>query len=188
MGDREGTSTTERRGTGAEHLAAMVVTAGEEYEGAALRYHDGDDWTELSYPELRDAAREIAGGLIALGLEARDRVAIFAETRMEWTLADLGAILAGIVVVPIYHTSSEEEAHHVLEDSGATLVFCEDEEKVKTITSASEDLSIDHLVVLEGEADGAMTLAELRERGKDQGVEVDRRIEGIAPDDTFTLV
>src|SRR4051794_25070234 len=96
MGDREGTSTKERRGTGAEHLAAMVVTAGEEYEGVALRYHDGDDWTELSYPELRDAAREIAGGLIALGLEAKDRVAIFAETRMEWTLADLGAILAGI--------------------------------------------------------------------------------------------
>src|SRR4051794_29800892 len=148
MADREGTTTKERRGTGAKDLAAMVVAAGHEHDGAALRYHDGDDWTELASPALLAAAREIAGGLIALGLEAGDRVAIFSETRPEWTLADLGAILAGLVVVPIYQTSSVEEAHHVLQDSAAKLVFCEDEEKVGTIRDATEALDIAHLVVL----------------------------------------
>src|SRR3954469_21650131 len=99
-----GAEATAQRGTGAHDLAAMVVAAGKEYDGAALRYHDGDDWTELSYADLLEAARGIAGGLIALGVDPAERVAIFAETRPEWTLADVGGILAGAQVVPIYHT------------------------------------------------------------------------------------
>src|SRR5215217_3040502 len=184
-----GSTTAEtKQGTGADDLAAMVVQAAQDYDGAALRYHDGDDWRDMSYEELGQAAREIAGGLIALGIEAGQRVAIFSETRPEWTLADLGAILAGIHVVPIYQTSSVEEARHVLGDSGTRLVFCEDEEKLGTIREASEDLDVEHLVLLSGTADGVIALDELREQGKDRGAEVDQRIEAIEPGDTFTLV
>src|SRR3954447_5929422 len=105
------------RGTGTETLAAMALEAIERFDGAALKYKEDGDWKELSYEDLGVAARGIAGGLVDLGIEPGRRVAIVAETRPEWTLAALGAILAGAVVVPIYHTSSEEEARHVLEDS-----------------------------------------------------------------------
>src|SRR3954467_485672 len=114
-----GTSVEGAQGTGAKDLAAMVIEAAREHDGAALRYHDGDDWAEMSFEELGRATREIAGGLIALGIEAGQRVAILSETRAEGTLADLGGILAGAHVVPIYQTASAEEARHVLEDSQA---------------------------------------------------------------------
>src|SRR5215211_1723565 len=183
-----GTTTETRQGTGADDLAAMVVQAAQDYDGAALRYHDGDDWRDMSYEELGRAAREIAGGLVALGIEAGQRVAILSETRPEWTLADLGGILAGAQVVPIYQTASAEEAQHVLEDSEARLVFCEDTEKLETVREASEGLNVEHIVLFEGEDDGAISLDELREKGGDQGDEVDRRIEAIEPDDVFTLI
>jgi long-chain acyl-CoA synthetase len=183
-----GTTAGTKQGTGAADLAAMVGEAAENYDGAALRYHDGDDWQDMSYEELGQAAREIAGGLIELGVEAGQRVAILSETRYEWTLADLGGILAGAHVVPIYQTASAEEANHVLEDSGATVVFCEDTEKLETVREASESLDVQHIVLFEGEDDGTITLDELREKGQDKGDEVDQRIEAIEPDDVFTLI
>ena len=96
---------------------------------------DGD-WKRTSYPELGADVRAIAKGLIALGVDAGERVAILSNTRAEWTLADFGAICAGAVVVPVYQTNSPEECEYVLEHSGSTVLFCEDEgqlEKLATI-------------------------------------------------------
>jgi long-chain acyl-CoA synthetase len=180
---------TAERGTGAATLAEMALAVADRFEGAALKYKEGDDWTELSYDELGKAAREVAAGLIDLGIEKGDRVAIFSETRMEWTLADLGAILAGAVVVPIYQTSSAEEAEHVLADSESKLVFVEDSEKLDTAREAAEKLEVEHYVVLDGDAgDGAITLADLRERGSGHESEVEERAKAVEPGDTFTLV
>ena len=52
--------TETKQGTGAETLAAMVLAAAEHYEGAALRFKEGDDWQDISYGELRDTARALA--------------------------------------------------------------------------------------------------------------------------------
>ena len=67
-------------------------------------------------------------------------------------------------------------------------MFVEDTEKLETIREAAEDLDVQHYVLFEGEDDGAITLDELREKGKDKGDAVDERIEGIEPDDVFTLI
>jgi long-chain acyl-CoA synthetase len=180
--------TATKAGTGAKTLAGMVLQAVDEYDGAALRYHDGDDWTDVSYDELGEAVREIAGGLISLGVEQGDRVAIFSDTRAEWTLADLSGVLAAAVVVPIYQTASAEEARHVLEDSGSKVVFCENEDLLGKAKEAAEELDVEQFVLFEGSADGAMSLDELREKGSDCESEVDERIESLGPDDVFTII
>ena len=54
-----------------------------------------------------------------------DRVAILGLTSADWTLADCGALCAGAVVAPIYHTNSPVECAYVLQHSGARVVFCE---------------------------------------------------------------
>src|SRR3954447_7179129 len=146
-GDTSTTALTQ--GTGAKTLAAMLLEAGERYDGAAMRFVDNDRWTESSYDDVVAAAREIAGGLIDLGVEPGDRVAIFSDTRPEWTLADLGGILAGATVVPIYQTASVEEAKHVLGDSEAKLAFCENEELLKIAKEAAEELNVDAFVTFE---------------------------------------
>ena len=83
------------------------------------------------------AAAELALGLIALGIEAGDVVSILCSTRAEWTLCEMGAVCAGAVVAPVYHTNSPEECRHVLTDSGARLVICENAEQVAKIGRSS---------------------------------------------------
>jgi len=104
----------------ARTMASLVLDAAARYGGTALKYPAGDRWLEISYPNLAKGVREIAKGLIALGVQPGERVAILSNTRAEWTLADFGAICAGAVVVPVYQTNSPEECLYVLEHSGAT--------------------------------------------------------------------
>jgi long-chain acyl-CoA synthetase len=182
-----GEAAAETQGTGAKTLAAMLLEAIKSYDGVAMKYPTGEgEWTELSYEELGKAAREIAAGLIELGVEKGDTVAIFSDTRAEWTLADLGTILAAATVVPIYQTASAEEANHVLKDSEAKVVFCENDELLKVAKEASEDLDhVETFITFEGDG-GDLTLDGLREKGDDDSV--DERAESVEPDDTFTLV
>jgi long-chain acyl-CoA synthetase len=161
----------------------MVLEAGERYDGAAMRFSDNDRWIETSYADLVEAAREIAGGLIDQGVEAGDRVAIFSDTRPEWTLADLGIVLAGAVTVPIYQTASAEEAKHVLADSEAKVVFVENEELLSTAREAGKELDVGLYIVFEDR-----DLDKLRKRAGDHLDEVDKRVEAIEPDDVFTLI
>src|SRR3954470_8720646 len=176
------------RGTGTKTLAAMALEDVERFDGAALKYKEGGDWKELSYEDLGVAIGGGAGGVMDIGVEPGQRVAIFSDTRPEWTLADLGAVLAGAVVVPIYQTSSEEEARHVLEDSGSVLVFCEDAEKLATARKASDGLDVETFVLFEGDEDGALSLSDLAARGSDRESDVRERAGAVSPGDVFTLV
>jgi long-chain acyl-CoA synthetase len=69
--------------------------------------------------------RALAKGLIAAGISPGDRVAIMSRTRYEWTLFDYAAWSTGAVVVPIYETSSAEQAEWILSDSAARAVLAE---------------------------------------------------------------
>ena len=108
--------------------------------------------------------REIAKGLIALGVKPGDRVAILSNTRAEWTLADFGAICAGAVVVPVYQTNSPDECLYVLEHSGRMAIFCEDDEQVAKLDEIRDRAArrCSHVIRFEGESEGALTLSELQ--------------------------
>ncbi|WP_230976549.1 AMP-dependent synthetase/ligase [Georgenia wutianyii] len=67
----------------------------------------------------------VAKGLIGLGIEPGDRVAIMAHTSYEWTLLDFAAWSVGAVPVPIYETSSAEQAEWIITNSQARIVFAE---------------------------------------------------------------
>ena len=181
--------TSSERSTGEATLGGMVLAAAERHDGTALLYKRGDDWIEASYEDLGRGVREIARGLIARGIEPGDRVAILSETRAEWTLADFGALCAAAVVVPIYHTASAEEACHVLSDSGARLVFCENRDQLDTVREIWDETDLEHAILFEGDAEGASTLEELLAEGEEVGEgEVQRRLDEVSPDDLFTII
>jgi long-chain acyl-CoA synthetase len=140
----------------------------------------------ISYDELQQRVREIAGGLAALGVVPGDRVAILSGTRPEWVLADLGALAAGAVVVPVYHTNSRQECGYVLEHSGSKVVFVEDADQAAKL-ERPRDLApaLEHVIVLDGSAEGALELDELRRRGAEHGApDAGTR----RPDDAATIV
>ncbi|MCW3157474.1 AMP-dependent synthetase/ligase [Micropruina sonneratiae] len=89
----------------------------------ATRIRSGDGWTTRSYAELGADVRRLAARLLADGLERGDRVAIFAPNLPEWSLVDLACLSAGLVVVPLYPTSTPEEIRHILGDSRCRLAF-----------------------------------------------------------------
>ena len=74
---------------------------------------------DVSYPKLGAIVREIARGLIAIGIVPGDVISILSNTRPEWTYVDGGAMCAGATVAPVYHTNSPEECRYVLAHSEA---------------------------------------------------------------------
>jgi long-chain acyl-CoA synthetase len=176
--------------TGSKTLAGLVLSAAAAHSGTALRYPEGDRWLELSYPRLGQDVRALAKGLMALGVEAGDRVAILSNTRAEWTLADFGAICAGAIVVPVYQTNSAEECQYVLEHAGVKAVFCEDAAQVAKLDEVRADLpDLAHIVCFEDHPPGTLTLDELRERGADTSDEaLDERAATAQPGDVATIV
>ena len=177
------------RTTDAATVGGMVLRAADRHTGVALRHRDSSGWQDITYPELGATAREIARGLIALGIAPRDHVAILSSTRAEWTLADCGAHCAGATVVPVYHTNSPGECRYVLEHSGARLIFCEDAEQLAKIEPLRGELpALEHVVTFDG-AGGTMSLDELRARGTEvEATAVDRAVASITPDDIATIV
>ena len=174
----------------ASNLGEMVLRAAAGRSGPALRFHRDGAWREMTYPAFADAVRRIAGGLIALGVEPGDRVGLLGETRPEWTLVDCAVLAAGAVLVPVYHTNSPEECRYVLEHSGARLVLCEDEHQLAKLEQIREACpSLEHVVLLTGAGDGALTLGELIQAGA--GVDrdaLDTRLGAIRPEDPATIV
>ena len=174
----------------ARTMASLILDAARTYTCTALKYPEGDNWREMSYNEVGVAVREIAKGLIAIGVQPGERVAILSNTRMEWTLADLGAICAGAVVVPVYQTNSPDECLYVLDHSGSTVIFCEDAGQIGKLVEIREQLAgLRHVIRFEGTSEGALTLAALREQGaKISDEQLDERIAAIDADDMFTIV
>ena len=131
-------------GTHSGTLAEMVARMSGR-EGTAIRYPRDGIWHEISFAGVARAASEIAGGLIALGIEPGDKVSILSGTRPEWTLADFGAVAAATTVVPVYHTNSPEECAYVLGHSEARAVVCENAEQLAIGALAA--VLIDGLIV-----------------------------------------
>jgi long-chain acyl-CoA synthetase len=93
----------------------------------ALRKKYLGRWHEISWREYGQRVREVALGLIALGLRRGDRVSLIAENRPEWLYSDLGIMAAGGISVGIYTTNSAEECQYIVNHSESRFHIAEDE-------------------------------------------------------------
>jgi long-chain acyl-CoA synthetase len=190
--------------TGSRTIADLLPhTVAAHAERSAVRFKRDGTWHEVNYGQLAEIVQEIGLGLIDLGIEAGERVSILANTRPEWSYVDMAATSAGTVVVPIYQTNSPEECHWVLSDSDACAIVCEDAAQLAKIAAIRDRLpNLRTIIVIdppvEGEANGAtsaiaslgaITLEEVRERGRTRGAEeLEARRAGVSPEDPFTFI
>ncbi|RQG91629.1 long-chain fatty acid--CoA ligase [Natrarchaeobius halalkaliphilus] len=124
----------------------------------------------LSYAEMRDIVRHLAAGFRDLGVGLGDRVAIFANTRMEWAQCDFALLGAGAVVTTVYTGSSTDQIRYLLSDPNASGVVVENQECLEDVLAVEDELELEFVVSideLEGYDDrpDVLTLGELRERG-----------------------
>ncbi|CCH33627.1 AMP-dependent synthetase/ligase [Actinosynnema sp. NPDC047251] len=94
-------------------------------DAEALRHRVDGRWRSTTWREVGDLVRGQALGFRRLGVRDGARVALMAQTSVEWVLADLAVLAAGGVTTTIYPSSTREEAAHVLRDSGAVLVVAD---------------------------------------------------------------
>jgi long-chain acyl-CoA synthetase len=105
-------------------------------------------WQTMTWQEAYERASDIAHGLLALGCKPGDKVAVIGNTREEWTLTDLGLLLAGAVTVPIYPSSLKESVGYILRDSEAVWVFAEDQKQLHKLLALRGELPTVKQVIL----------------------------------------
>jgi long-chain acyl-CoA synthetase len=186
--------------TGSHTIADLIPrTAAEHADRTAVRFKRDGAWHDVTYAELATIVREIALGLIDLGIESGERVCILANTRPEWSYADLAATAAGAVVVPIYQTNSPEECLWVISDSAACAIVCENDEQLAKIAEIRDRLPNLRTVIVIDSPTGehspvaraldTISLEEVRERGSSHSQdELDARRAGIRPEDPYTFI
>jgi long-chain acyl-CoA synthetase len=191
---------TGAQGTGSKTIADLLPLAVKKYgDKAAQRYKVGDEWVDASYNQLGEAVKEVALGLMDLGIQPGDKVSIMAHTRPEWTHACFGILTAGGTLVTIYQTNSPEECQYVLEHSDSRAIFVEDAEQLAKVREVEDRCpELEHVVVMDpgdarskGGPEGgtlqrgdAVTLDQLRKRGRGRDEsEWEARYQAVNPDD-----
>jgi long-chain acyl-CoA synthetase len=156
-------------------------------------------WKPLSWNEYGRHVRAVGLGLVALGLERGDVVAILSENNKEWIFTDVGAICAGGVACGVYPTDSASQVEYVVNDSKAKFLFVENEEQLDKYLSIRERVpSLKKVIVydMEGLRDFAdpivMTIDALYDLGaeyeKAHPEEWDKRVDAAEPDELMILI
>ena len=108
----------------ASNLVLLFLDHAERNGHTPFLWHKaGGEWLSLSWRQAALQVARLAAGLRAVGIKPGDRVALVAENRPEWCIADLGIMAAGGVTVPTYVTNTEADHLHILNDSGAVAAI-----------------------------------------------------------------
>lgn len=140
----------------------LEETARTHRDAPALRQPSGDGYTVYTWQQYLCAAQEIAAGLRTLGIGRGEVVALNSETRLEFYLADLGVITSGSISAAMYPSYPAGDLIRTLKASGAAAAFVEDPKTLRALQQAP----VRHWILMTGQAEGALTLADLREAGR----------------------
>ena len=191
--------------TGSRTIADLIPRAAAAHpDHTAVRYKRDGAWHDVNYSQLAEIVQEVGLGLIDLGIQTGERVCILANTRPEWSYADMGATATGAVVVPIYQTNSPEECLWVISDSDACAIICEDSHQLAKIAAIADRVpKLRTVIVMDPPADGAdgdgaapataklqpIPLEQVRARGRGRSPdELEARRAAVRPDDPFTFI
>ena len=163
----------------------------------AYRYPDENEtWHSLSWGETGEQVTRLAAGLVALGIEREERVAIVSGTRYEWIFADLAVNAAGAATTTVYPTTTVDDEKYILTDSASRVVFAEDDEQVKKLLEVRSELpDVVKVVAFDStltDGDWVISLADLEQLGTQQlekePTVVQDRVAAIEPGDLATLI
>jgi len=167
-------------------------------ERAALRHWEDGAWQTMTWAEYGTAVREVAAGLVALGLEPGDQAGILAGNQPRWHIADLAIIAAGAVTVPAYPTGAASQLAHVLGHSGSRVCFVGDRDQLAKLLLCCPRLpALERIVTLGEPPDGLdddllLTFDDLRSLGRQrlwqQPDLIEVRAGDLKPDAVATIV
>ncbi len=186
-----------------DNLAQMFFQRAAELSGRPrYRYRTDDGWREVAWQVMADRVRAISAGLIDMGVQPGDRVALLSGTRPEWMEIDFAILACGALTVPIYQSNLPAECGYIIANSESSIVFVENTKqraKIEEVTGRgfeldgiTQKLTLRGVVTIEGEPGAGRPLGGLMERGRALGAsaqsEIDRRVAAIRRDQLATIV
>ncbi|MEV5143914.1 long-chain fatty acid--CoA ligase [Streptomyces sp. NPDC052727] len=180
-----------------ERVAATPDAEAYRYPVPPAAGQGPDDWKSLSWAQAADRVYAIAAGLIELGVEPEQRVALASSTRVEWILADLGIMCAGGATTTVYPQTNADESAFILSDSQSRVLIAEDAAQLaKAVEKRAELPDLTKVVVIDPAGvetdDWVTTLAELEQRGaaylEQHPQLIKERVGAITKDQLATLI
>ncbi len=134
------------------HLALMILSRVEKWGESkiAVKHKPYGEWISYTWAQFGDQIDAAAMALLSMGVKEKEMIGIFANNRVEWSIADLAAMSIGAVSVPIYGTNSIRETQYIIEDAKIRILFSGNQdqyEKVLSLLNIAE--SLDKIVVLD---------------------------------------
>ena len=179
-------------------LNQLFFTTVDRHAGlpAAFRSKVGGAWVSITHRETLDRVRAISLGLRELGINPGDKVAIVAENRPEWALADYACLCSRATDVPIYPTLTAKQTEYILRDSESVAVFCSTTEQVDKVLGVKVALPVlKHVIAFDSgpaaQRPGAMALAQLEAKGRSAAAKYpDWKSDAlkVKPEDLATLI
>lgn len=164
-------------------------------EAEAFRFRRGTDWQSSNWRAVADRVDALAAGLIALGVEPEQRVAIASSTRYEWVLSDLAVMCAGAATTTIYPSTMASEVAYIVADSGSRVVVAEDDEQIAKLREHRSGMpDVVRVVTMDGtpDDDWIISFAQLEALGRTRLANepdlVTARIAATSPHSLATLV
>ncbi|WP_031093207.1 MULTISPECIES: AMP-dependent synthetase/ligase [unclassified Streptomyces] len=180
-----------------ERVAATPDAEAYRYPVPPSAGQGPDDWKSLSWAQAADRVYAIAAGLIDLGVEPEERVALASSTRVEWILADLGIMCAGGATTTVYPQTNADESAFILSDSQSRVLIAEDAAQLaKAVEKRAELPDLTKVVVIDPAGvetdDWVITLADLERRGaaylEQHPQLIKERVGAISKDQLATLI
>ena len=185
-------------------LPDLLYEACGRYENSrALNQPTDGDWEPLSLDEFRVQSEETALGLLDLGLERGEKVALLLESDVPFCITDMGCLLAGLIDVPLYLSSSAEQMQYVAEHAEAKALAVANPERLHQAAEILPELpKIETVILCDPDPDADLpdlpdgvelvTLDEVRARGRESTDDQDAAIQAlrdqIHPDDLATII
>ncbi|UFR04537.1 AMP-dependent synthetase/ligase [Streptomyces sp. Go40/10] len=180
-----------------ERVAATPDAEAYRYPVPPASGQGPDDWKSLSWAQAAERVYAIAAGLIDLGVQPEQRVALASSTRVEWILADLGIMCAGGATTTVYPQTNADESAFILSDSESRVLIAEDAAQLaKAVEKRPELPELTKVVVIDAAGvetgDWVISLAELEERGtaylEQHPQLIKERVGAITKDQLATLI
>lgn len=149
------------------------------------------EWIKTSTQEYLDKANALSRGLLRLGVNQNDKIAIISSNnRTEWHITDIGALQTGAQTVPMYPTISAEDYEYILNHSESKYVFVSDTEVYDKLISIKANVPSLKEIFSYNEISGCRNWKEILELGADTSnqEEVEKRKDEIATTDLATII
>lgn len=160
-------------------------------------YKKKGEWIGLTGKDIQITVKDIAFGLIALGIEPKQMAAIMSNNSPRWAMADYGILCSGSVTVSVYPTLIPSQVEYILQDSGSRLIFVENDEQFQKTAGLFDNCpDLEYIVVMndsyKGDEEHIYNFLDFLELGSKKAMESDTSFSDLVktanPDDLLTLI